>query len=40
LLKIGRLVKIIVRRVLFSMASAFPYADDYAAAWATLSSAA
>ena len=40
LLKIGALVKISVRRVLFSMASAFPYCDVYAAAWATLSKAA
>jgi hypothetical protein len=37
LLKIGALVKISVRRVLFSMASAFPYVDDYAKAWAALS---
>ena len=35
-LKIGTLVKISVRRVLFSMASAFPYCDVYAAAWAEL----
>ena len=40
LLKIGAQVKISVRRVLFSMASAFPYVDDYAAAWAALHSAA
>jgi hypothetical protein len=40
LLKIGALVKISVRRILFSMASAFPYCDEYAAAWAALSSAA
>jgi hypothetical protein len=40
LLKIGALVKISVRRVLFSMASAFPYVDAYATAWAALSSAA
>ncbi len=37
LLKIGALVKISVRRVLFSMASAFPHADCYATAWAGLS---
>jgi hypothetical protein len=40
LLKIGALVKISFRRILFSMASAFPYVDDYAAAWAALHSAA
>ena len=40
LLKIGALVKISVRRILSSMASAFPYCDEYAAAWAALSSAA
>jgi hypothetical protein len=40
LLKIGALVKISVRRVLFSMASAFPYVDCYATAWAGLSKAA
>ena len=40
LLKIGALVKISVRRVLFSMASAFPYVDAYATAWAALSKAA
>jgi hypothetical protein len=40
LMKIGALVKISVRRVLFSMASAFPYVDDYAKACAALSSAA
>ena len=40
LLEIGALVKISVRRVLFSMASAFPYVDDYATAWAALSLAA
>ena len=40
LLKIGALVKISVRRVLFSMASAFPYVDAYATAWAALSTAA
>jgi Transposase DDE domain group 1 len=40
LLKIGALVKISVRRILFSMASAFPYVDDYATAWAALSLAA
>ena len=36
----GALVKITVRRVLFSMASAFPYTDAYATAWAALNSAA
>jgi len=40
LLKIGALVKISVRRILFSMASAFPYVDAYEKAWAALSSAA
>jgi Transposase DDE domain group 1 len=40
LLKIGALVKTSFRRILFSMASAFPYVDDYAAAWAALHSAA
>ena len=40
LLKIAALVKISVRRILFSMASAFPYVDCYAAAWAGLSKAA
>jgi hypothetical protein len=40
LLKIGALVKISVRRVLFSMASAFPYVDVYATARAALSNAA
>jgi Transposase DDE domain group 1 len=40
LLKIGALVKISVRRILFSMASAFPYLDVYAKAWAALPSAA
>jgi hypothetical protein len=40
LLKIGALVKISVRRILFSMASAFPYVDCYATAWAGLSKAA
>jgi hypothetical protein len=40
LLKIGALVKISVRRVLFSMASAFPYVDVYEKARAALSSAA
>jgi hypothetical protein len=33
-------VKASVRRVLFSMASAFPYTDVYASAWAALQSAA
>jgi hypothetical protein len=33
-------VKTSFRRILFSMASAFPYVDDYAAAWAALHSAA
>ena len=36
LLKIGALVKTSVRRILFSMASAFPYSDEYAKAWAAL----
>ena len=36
LLKIGALVKTSFRRILFSMASAFPYCDAYAAAWAAL----
>jgi hypothetical protein len=40
LLEIGALVKISVRRVLFSMASAFPYVDCWATAWAGLSKAA
>jgi Transposase DDE domain group 1 len=40
LLRIGALVKTSFRRILFSMASAFPYVDDYAAAWAALHSAA
>jgi hypothetical protein len=40
LLKIGALVKISVRRILFSMASAFPYVDVYATAQAALSEAA
>ena len=33
-------LKPVHRRILFSMASAFPYVDDYAAAWAALHSAA
>ena len=37
LLKIGALVKVSVRRVLFSMASAFPYAHEFTAACAALS---
>jgi|APFre7841882630_1041343.scaffolds.fasta_scaffold27217_1 hypothetical protein len=36
LLKIGAQVKVSVRRVLFSMASAFPYVHEYAAAHAAL----
>ena len=36
LLKIGALVKTSFRRILFSMASAFPYCDAYATAWAAL----
>jgi len=40
LLKIGAQVKISVRRILFSMASAFPYVDCYATAWAALAKAA
>ena len=38
LLKIGALVKTSFRRIQFSIASAFPYIDDYAAAWAALRS--
>jgi len=40
LFKIGALVKTSFRRILFSMASAFPYCDAYAAAWSALQSAA
>ena len=40
LLKIGALVKTSVRRVRFSMASAFPYTYEYQQAWAALKSAA
>src|SRR5205823_10393289 len=40
LFKIGAQVRISVRRVKFSMASAFPYTDVYRAAWAALDSAA
>ena len=36
LLKIGALVKTSFRRILFSMASAFPDCDAYATAWAAL----
>jgi hypothetical protein len=40
LFKIGAQVRISVRRIKFSMASAFPYTDVFRAAWATLDSAA
>ena len=40
LLKIGALVRISVRRVKFSMASAFPYTDVFRTAWAALDRAA
>ena len=40
LLKIGALVRISVRRVKFSMASAFPYTDAFRTAWAALDRAA
>ncbi|MHB1104658.1 MAG: IS1380 family transposase [Devosia sp.] len=39
-LKIGAFVRVSVRRIKFSMASAFPYTDVFAAAWATLDKAA
>ncbi len=37
LLKIGAQVRVSVRRVLFSLASAFPYGREFAAACAALS---
>ena len=40
LLKIGAQVRISVRRIKFSMASAFPYTDVFQAAWAALDGAA
>ncbi len=40
LLKIGALVSVSVRRIKFSMASAFPYTDVFRTAWAALDSAA
>jgi hypothetical protein len=40
ILKIGALVRVSVRRIKFSMASAFPYTDVFAIAWATLDKAA
>jgi hypothetical protein len=40
LLKIGAQVRISVRRIKFSMASAFPYTDVFRTAWAALDSAA
>jgi Transposase DDE domain group 1 len=40
LLKIGAQVRISVRRIKFSMASAFPYSDVFRTAWAALDSAA
>jgi Transposase DDE domain group 1 len=40
LLKIGAEVRVSVRRIKFSMASAFPYTDVFRTAWATLDSAA
>ena len=40
LFKIGAQVRISVRRIKFSMASAFPHADVFRAAWAALNSAA
>jgi hypothetical protein len=40
LFKIGAQVRISVRRIKFSMASAFPYTDVFRAAWAALDSAA
>jgi hypothetical protein len=39
LLKIGALVRISVRRIKFSMASAYPYTDVFAQAWARLAAA-
>ena len=40
ILKIGAFIRVSVRRIKFSMASAFPYTDDFAAAWAALDKAA
>jgi len=40
LFKIGAHVRISVRRIKFSMASAFPYTDVFRTAWAELDSAA
>ena len=40
ILKIGAFIRVSVRRIKFSMASAFPYTDDFAAAWAALDNAA
>jgi hypothetical protein len=40
LFKIGAQVRISVRRIKFSMASAFPYTDVFRTAWAALDSAA
>jgi hypothetical protein len=40
LLKIGAQIRISVRRIKFSMASAFPYTDVFRTAWAALDSAA
>lgn len=40
LLKIGAFVQVSVRRIKFSMASAFPYTDVFATAWAALDKAA
>jgi hypothetical protein len=40
LFKIGAHVRISVRRIKFSMASAFPYTDVFRTAWAALDSAA
>jgi hypothetical protein len=40
ILKIGALIRVSVRRIKFSMASAFPYTDVFATAWAALQKAA
>jgi hypothetical protein len=40
ILKIGALIRVSVRRIKFSMASAFPYTDVFATAWAALDKAA
>jgi hypothetical protein len=40
ILKIGALIRVSVRRINFSMASAFPYTDVFATAWAALDKAA